>query len=139
MADANDSSCPDQLVPAQWSARLLPSFFDVPERRLLLAVLSDAVRLLHAGRKGRAEVVAWIRGQPARITFQELCDELAIDAVSAGRHLVRTQEASVISHRRIHTYKQGRRESALCDTPAGHPAIVEDGAEHTIPQAAAAG
>jgi hypothetical protein len=139
MGDANDSSCPDELVPAQWFARLLPSFFDVPERRLLLAVLSDAVRLLHAGRKQRAEVVAWIRGQPARITFQELCDELALDAVSAGRQLVRSQEASAITLRRLRTYKQGRRQSALCDAPAEHPAIPDDGAEHMTPEVAAAG
>jgi hypothetical protein len=121
--NANDSNRPEQLAPSQWLDRCVPSFFDVPERRLLLAVLSDAVRLLHAGQKQRAEVLAWIWGQPARITFQALCDELAIDAATAARQLVRTQAHRPITLRRLRAYRQAGEPSGLHDQPTPSPTV----------------
>jgi hypothetical protein len=123
--DANDSTYPDELVPSQWFGRFVPSFFDVPERRLLLAVLSDAVRLLHAGKKQRTEVLAWIRGQPARIPFQALCDELAIDAATAARQLVRTQAPRPVTLRRLRAYRQIGERSALGDQSMRPPAVLD--------------
>ena len=123
--NANDSSCPDELVPSQWFGRFVPSYLDVPERRLLLAVLSDAVRLLHAGRKQRAEVLAWIRGQPARITFQAVCDELAIDAATAARQLVRTQAPRPITLRRLRAYRQAGERAALGDQSSRPSGVLD--------------
>lgn len=129
--NAADSICPEELVPSQWFGRFVPSFFDVPERRLLLAVLSDAVRLLHAGRKQRAEVLAWIRGQPARITFEALCDELAIDAATAARQLVGTQAPRPITLRRLRAYRQGGEHAALGDQSTRRAAVVDHAGSRT--------
>jgi hypothetical protein len=93
---------------------------------LLLAVLSDAVRLLHAGRKQRAEVLAWIRGEPARITFQALCDELAIDAATAARQLVRTEAPRPITLRRLRAYRQGDERTARRDQSALRRVILDN-------------
>lgn len=76
------------MEPSQWFDRMGPDFFDVPEHRLLLAVLSDAVRQLREGVSQRAEVVRWIKGHAARIPFQALCDGLHVDADALTRRLI---------------------------------------------------
>ena len=98
-APDSDHSCPDQLTASQWFDRVVPDFFDVPERRLLLAVLSDAVRRLQAGVKQRTEVLRWMKGHAARIPFQALCDGLRIDAGSLARRLSAPQCALPIFRR----------------------------------------
>ncbi len=96
----SDTSCPDQLEPSQWFDRFIPDFFDVPEHRLLLAVLSDAVRQLREGVSQRAEVVRWIKGHDARIPFRALCEGLRIDADALARRLI-APKSTLPSFRRV--------------------------------------
>ena len=100
-----DVSHPSELEPSQWLDRIVPSFFDVPERRLLVAVLFDAVRLLRTGTpKQSAEVWSWVCADDgkARITFRALCDGLDADP----DHVRRSMRVSVDApggrpHRRV--------------------------------------
>jgi hypothetical protein len=80
----------DGLVAAQWGHRSTSRFFDVPERRLLVAVLVDAVRVLTgSNRRERANVLGWIRGQAARIPFLDLCHNLDLDPHRTSSTLLR--------------------------------------------------
>jgi hypothetical protein len=89
-ATPNDGSPCDELLASQWLDRQLPCFTDVPERRLLVAVLLDAVRCLQSGgTRQRTEVLAWIRGDhaAARIPFRSLCDGLEMEAAPLARRM----------------------------------------------------
>lgn len=78
------------LVASQWGERSSAQFFDVPERRLLVAVLVDAVRvLLGSDPRERAGVITWVKGGSARIPFQDLCLNLDIDPERIARKLLR--------------------------------------------------
>src|SRR5688572_28797154 len=95
----------DDVVASQWLDRLLPAETEVPERRLLVAVLADAVRCLQSGSdRERAEVVAWIRagyGQ-ARVSFGVMCDGLNIEpAALAARLLAPSGAASIHRMNRV--------------------------------------
>jgi hypothetical protein len=93
----------DEILASQWVDRLLPCFTDVPERRLLVAVLFDAVRALARGRRERAEVMAWIRGAfpTAPIQFDVLCDGLGLEATSLSRRLLLPVVPGAKPHRRV--------------------------------------
>jgi hypothetical protein len=80
----------DELIPSQWLDRTLPCFTDVPERRLLVAVLMDAIRCLQGVGRPRTEVLSWIGGEyaTARIPFQSLCDGLEMEAAPLRRRLL---------------------------------------------------
>ena len=77
---------PDIILPSQF----LPRTIATPEKRLLLAVLEEAVRtfqryVLATGRRSRAmfaDVEAWFAsGDTARLcSFIGICDALGIDA-----------------------------------------------------------
>ena len=85
--DLDDSV--DGLVPSQWGERSTSLFFDVPERRLLVAVLVDAVRVLcGTNRRERAAVLSWVRGEAARIPFLDLCYNLNLDPNRTARRLL---------------------------------------------------
>jgi hypothetical protein len=80
----------DGLVESQWFDRVSAST-DVPERRLLLAVLVDAVRCLQGGNvKERWEAAAWVRGENgnARLSFRSLCDGLGLEELPVARRLL---------------------------------------------------
>ncbi len=56
---------------------------NLPECRLLLAVLVDAIRCLHNGTdKHRTQTAAWVRGENgnARLSFTDVCEGLGADA-----------------------------------------------------------
>jgi hypothetical protein len=80
----------DDLVPSQWLDSVRATFTDVPERRLLIALLFDVMRVLLGGNtKERAEISAWIRGtNDARIPFALLCDALELDPSCLARRLL---------------------------------------------------
>ena len=105
----------DEFVASQWLDRVLPCFTDMPERRLLVAVLLDAVRSLQTGGgKQRTAVLAWIRGDnaAARIPFQSLCDGLGMEAAPLARRLLRPAIPGGKPHRRAGVRRQsddGRR------------------------------
>src|SRR5688572_27432419 len=105
MAESNPNNDfpSDELLASQWVDRRLPCFTDVPERRLLVAVLLDGVRCLALGGRQRMEVLAWIRGDysTARIPFRSLCEGLDLEAAPLARRLVLSPSLSDKVHRRV--------------------------------------
>jgi hypothetical protein len=94
----------DALVASQWFDRLRST--DVPERRLLLAVLVDAIRCLQGGNaKERIEAAEWVRGENgnARLLFRSLCDGLGLEEVPVARRLleIACNEARLLGRRRV--------------------------------------
>jgi hypothetical protein len=86
-----DESGFDVLVGSQWGERPTAQTFDVPERKLLVAVLADAVELLARGdARERASVLAWIRGRDARVPFRDLCYNLDLDPDESARKILRS-------------------------------------------------
>ncbi len=106
MSDVSDSAsegATDGLVASQWFDRLAPCFTEVPERRLLLAVLVDAIRCLQdAKAEHRTQAAAWIRGANgnARLLFQDVCDGLGFDVVGLRRRLLGFATADADIHQR---------------------------------------
>jgi hypothetical protein len=80
----------DELLESQWCDRL-SSATDVPERRLLLAVLVDAIRCLQGDNaKERCEAAAWVQGEngKVRLLFRSVCDGLGLEEVPVARRLL---------------------------------------------------
>ena len=80
---------PDALTPEQHGDRVRPALMDTPSRRLMVAVLEDAIvtfmqnegaRRLHARRRFE-EARAWIFAPDGRglYSFETLCEALRID------------------------------------------------------------
>ncbi len=116
MSDVSDSAsegATDGLVASQWFDRLAPCVTEVPERRLLLAVLVDAIRCLQdAKAEHRTQAAAWIRGENgnARLLFQDVCDGLGFDVVGLRRRLLSFATADA---ERIHQHRIAARPRAL--------------------------
>ncbi len=90
-ANVGTEALSDDLVVSQWYDRQSPSFMDVPERRLLLAVLVDAIRCLQSNdERQRTQVAAWVRGENgnARLSFRSLCEGLGLDLAPLGHRLL---------------------------------------------------
>lgn len=80
---ASDSSVPEALLPEQYFDRVSGGARETPEKRLMAAVLLDAlVRLQREGSSAAAEARAWIagRGAGSLFSFANVCDALGIDA-----------------------------------------------------------
>ena len=110
----------DQLVSSQWLDRTLPSSADVPERRLLVAVLVDAVHCLQGGEKERAEALTWIRhGRgPARISYGVLCEALGLEPQPLIRRLL---HSSVLPSSLDRRRPKGHRTVTAVDARAPQP------------------
>src|SRR6188508_338329 len=86
------SDVPDALLPDQYFDRLAARACDTPEKRLLFAVLLDAV--IHMQRRnsvGAAEAEQWIRGEAdddSPFSFRNLCDALGIEPTYLARGLL---------------------------------------------------
>ena len=97
---------PEQLVASQWFDRLSPSVSEVPERRLLVAVLADAIRCLQDGSdRERNEVMAWLRSEHvnARLSFRWLCEGLGLEVIPLVRRLLAlVGDTTRVSRRRVH-------------------------------------
>ncbi len=89
---AFDTSIPDTLLPDQYFDRLAPRACDRPEKRLMFAVLLDAViQLQRRNSAGATEAEIWIRGEAGDegpFSFQNVCDALGLDAVYLARGLL---------------------------------------------------
>jgi hypothetical protein len=87
-----DRSVPDSLLPDQYFDRLAARASDTPEKRLMFAVLLDAVINLQRRHSPRAtEAELWIRGEDgddAPFSFRSICDALGIDASYLARGLL---------------------------------------------------
>lgn len=110
----------EQLMPAQWYER---SATQTPEKRLLLAILEDALRCYRgrmgvqgqnfaARRSGRLalawEAEQWIfSNQPAPFTFDCVCRELGIDP-DWLRGCLRKREGEALPLMRSHGVRRKR-------------------------------
>lgn len=103
----------DDILPSQLRDQMT-AVTDVPERRLLIALLFDAIRLLHnGGVKQQAEIASWIRGMnSARVPFRELCDGLDLEPACLARHLLQKGVAEVPKRLRAHGVRRKRSKDA---------------------------
>jgi hypothetical protein len=126
----HDVSVPDSLLPDQYFDRLSARATDTPEKRLMFAVLLDAV--IHLQRRhttGAAEAERWIRGiddsvEEPTFSFQNICDALGIEPayLAGGLLAFRSGQDSKLlgapvrqlrtSHRRITPLRKKRRHVA---------------------------
>jgi hypothetical protein len=83
----------DVLLPSQYLDRLIPSASSLPEHRLRLAVLLDAVGLLWKGRADRKtrEALSWVLGESGDdpFSFENVCHVLGIEPTFLARGLIR--------------------------------------------------
>ena len=125
----HDVSIPDTLLPEQYFDRVAARASDTPEKRLMFAVLLDAV--IHLQRRNSdtaAEAERWIRSEPedeSPFSFQNLCEALGIEAAYLARGLLawrasRTDTPRGVpvrqlrtSHRRVTPLGRKRRHVAV--------------------------
>jgi hypothetical protein len=125
----HDVSIPDTLLPDQYFDRLAARASDTPEKRLMFAVLLDAV--IHLQRRNSdaaAEAERWIRSEPddeSPFSFQNVCEALGIEAGYLARGLLtwrmsRTNAPRGVpvrqlrtSHRRVTPLGRKRRRVAV--------------------------
>jgi hypothetical protein len=125
----SDASVPDALLPEQYFDRLSACASDTPERRLMFAVLLDAV--IHLQRRNTtaaAEAERWIRNATAEdfpFSFRSVCEALGINPGYLRRGLLAWRNQSTepslgvpvrqlrTSHRRVTPIKRRRRRMAL--------------------------
>ena len=107
----------DDILPSQVRDQMSAAT-DVPERRLLIALLFDAIRLLQAGGvKQQAEIVSWIRGMnAARVPFRVLCEGLDLEPAWLARQLLLKGVAEV--PKRLRAQGMRRRRSHGVDIAA---------------------
>lgn len=94
----------DLLTPSQWVDRHRPSYL-MPEQRLMFAVLEDAIRALERGRrKYEVEARAWVAGGgKPRISFDYVCEVLALDADWLRKGLLRLDAEGTLKLKRRST------------------------------------
>jgi hypothetical protein len=97
-ATATDTSFPDTVLPDQYFDRIRTRASDMPEKRLMVAVLFDSIaHLQRRGSVGSAEAEHWIRGDgdgdESPFSFKNICEALGIDAGYLARGLLRWHQA----------------------------------------------
>jgi hypothetical protein len=123
-----DASIPDTLLPDQYFDRLAARACDTPEKRLMFAVLLDAViQLQRRGSPGASEAESWVRGEgvadDAPCSFANVCEALGLDPAYLARGLLALRAASAsatrvpvrqlrTSHRRVTPVVRRRRRAA---------------------------
>ena len=123
-----DVSVPDVMLPEQYFDRLASHTSDSPERRLLFAVLLDAViRLQRRNTSGSAEAERWIRNDAdsdSPFAFRNVCEALGIEPGYLKRGLLSWRRSQVVtlpgipvrqlrtSHRRVTPLGRRRRRTA---------------------------
>jgi hypothetical protein len=90
---ASDLSVPGAILPEQYFDRLALRASDIPEKRLMFAVLLDAVILLRRRHTpGAAEAERWVRGEDgddeSPFCFRNVCEALGIDPSYLARGLL---------------------------------------------------
>jgi hypothetical protein len=112
-----DTSVPEALLPEQYFDRVTGSVHEMPEKRLMAAVLLDAlVQLQRDGTAGSAEVRKWIgsNGRGNLFSFPNVCEALGLDPSYLARGLM---DRPRIAPRRVRLVRRrisigGRRRSA---------------------------
>jgi len=124
---AADVSVPDTLLPDQYFDRLAGRACDSPEKRLMFAVLLDAViQLRRRNSPGATEAEIWIRGEEANdspFSFDGVCEALGLEPAYLARGLLSWRTSGEIgarvpvrqlrtSHRRVTPVARRRRRAA---------------------------
>jgi len=101
---------PDSLLCAQYFANLHKTVILEPEKRLMLAVLEDAVRCFQSnlfaesirGKRLFREAEEWIVGVGCDWVFscENICETLGLDAAYLRQGLLRWMIACLAKHRR---------------------------------------
>jgi len=122
-----DASVPDTLLPEQYFDRLAPRGCDTPEKRLMFAVLLEAViQLQRRNSISATEAEIWIRGEEgedAPFSFRNVCEAIGLDPSYLARGLLAwrgTHAATTrvpvrqlrASHRRVTPIVRRRRRAA---------------------------
>ena len=123
-----DVSVPDVMLPEQYFDRLASRTSDSPERRLLFAVLLDAIiQLQRRNTSGSAEAERWIRNDTdsdSPFAFRNVCEALGIEPGYLQRGLLSWRRSQVVtlpgipvrqlrtSHRRVTPLGRRRRRAA---------------------------
>ncbi len=87
---ATGSEVPDTMLPAQFFAR--GAWSDTPEKRLIFAVMMDAIAQLQRGdAQGVLDAERWIRDESTDvpIRFLDACDALGLEPTSFADGLMR--------------------------------------------------
>jgi hypothetical protein len=123
----SDDLVPEVILPLQYFARLAPHATDIPEKRLMFAVLLDAViHLQRRDSRGATEVAQWIREEDEEsvFSFSNICEALGIEPVFLARGLLAWYNGTAATpmgvparqlrtaHRRITPPRQRRRRRA---------------------------
>ena len=125
-----DVSVPDVMLPEQYFDRLASRTSDSPERRLLFAVLLDAIiQLQRRNTSGSVEAERWIRNEADSdfpFAFRNVCEALGIEAEYLRRGLMSWRRSQIgtlpgipvrqlrTSHRRVTPLGGRRRRRAAC-------------------------
>jgi hypothetical protein len=124
---AADVSVPDTLLPDQYFDRLAARACDSPEKRLMFAVLLDAViQLRRRNSPGATEAEIWIRGEEANespFSFHGVCEALGLEPAYLARGLLSWRMSGEVgtrvpvrqlrtSHRRVTPVARRRRRAA---------------------------
>ncbi|HEY7714736.1 MAG TPA: hypothetical protein VIE90_09520 [Candidatus Binatia bacterium] len=118
---------PDVLAPDQFHAILKSSHLANPERRLMAAILEDAVACLstdprRCGRRQRecyAEAYSWVNAGDSEVwifSFANVCETLGIDPGYLRRglnHWTAPAQKSRAEKPRVKTYRSGARHRKL--------------------------
>jgi hypothetical protein len=109
---------PGTLLPSQWHRNVVADSSHAPEKRLLLAILEEAVATLQRyvlddGRRGRRlyrEAEKWVLSDDLSwpCTFRSICDALGIDPVYLRRGVMRWSD-----RRRANPCEGGRNRYAF--------------------------
>lgn len=86
-----DASVPDTMLPVQYFDRLAVRMTEIPEKRLMFAVLLDAViHLQRRDSRGATEALEWIRGEGdgSVFSFQGICESLGLEPTGLARALL---------------------------------------------------
>ena len=125
---ASDGSIPDTLLPDQYFDRLATRPCETPEKRLMFAVLLDAViQLQRRNSAGANEAEIWIRGEAgddSPFSFRNVCEALGLDATYLAQGLLawRASPAGATrvpvrqlrtTHRRVTPAVRRRRRRAI--------------------------
>src|SRR5712692_5777451 len=111
---------PDVLIPAQYFDTLRSKTGMEPEKRLMLAVLEDAVRCFQdnvsaesdAKKELFAEAEEWFLEEPADrvFSFENSCDALGLNPEYVRRGLLRWKEKALTAHRTAAAWEKIMKE-----------------------------
>ena len=108
-------SIPDTILPSQFFESVGAQTFS-SEKRLMLAVLADAINLLRSSnlRKHKSfnEAWSWVfaKSIASSLSFDHVCDVLGLDAESLRRRLAESVSEHGTNLRRLRFSETGRRQ-----------------------------